>query len=46
MVVGGLTDPSADHPERVARMAVALAARVAEIDAASVLGIRFRAFVP
>lgn len=42
MVVGGLTDPSPDHPDRVARMAVALAARVAEIDAASVLGIRFR----
>ena len=42
MVVGGLTDPSPDHPERVARMAVALAARVAAIDAASVLGIRFR----
>jgi class 3 adenylate cyclase len=42
MVVGGLTDPSPDHPERVARMAVALADRVAGIDAASVVGIRFR----
>ena len=42
MVVGGLTDPSPDHPERVARMAVALAARVAEIDAARLFGIRFR----
>lgn len=42
MVVGGLTDPSPDHPERVARMAVALAARVAGIDAAGLFGIRFR----
>jgi class 3 adenylate cyclase len=42
MVVGGLTDSSPDHPDRVARMAVALAARIAEIDAARVFGIRFR----
>ena len=42
MVVGGLTDPSPDHSERVARMAIALAARIAEIEAASLFGIRFR----
>ncbi|TAK03112.1 MAG: adenylate/guanylate cyclase domain-containing protein [Chloroflexota bacterium] len=42
MVVGGLTDAIVDHPERVARMAIALAARVAEIDAARLFGIRFR----
>ena len=42
MVVGGLTDPRPDHPERVARMAVALAARIAKIEAAARLGIRFR----
>jgi len=42
MVVGGLTDPSPDHPDRVARMAIALAARIAGIDAAGRLGIRFR----
>ncbi|MEW5990248.1 MAG: adenylate/guanylate cyclase domain-containing protein [Chloroflexota bacterium] len=42
MVVGGLTDPRPDHPERVARMAIALAARIAEIDAANHFGIRFR----
>ncbi len=42
MVVGGLTDPSPGHAERVARMAVALTARVAEVDAASRFGIRFR----
>jgi class 3 adenylate cyclase len=42
MVVGGLTDSSPDHPDRVARMAVALAARIAEIDAARLFGIRFR----
>jgi class 3 adenylate cyclase len=42
MVVGGLTDPSPDHPERVARMAIALAARIARIEAAERLGIRFR----
>jgi class 3 adenylate cyclase len=42
MVVGGMTDPSPDHPERVARMAIALAARVAEIEAAERHGIRFR----
>ena len=42
MVVGGLTDPAPDHTARVARMAIDLAARVGEIDAAKRLGIRFR----
>ena len=42
MVVGGLTDPAPDHTARVARMAIALAARVASIPAAARLGIRFR----
>ena len=42
MVVGGLTDGSADHTARVADMALALTAAVDRIDAAVRLGIRFR----
>jgi len=42
MVVGGLTDGSADHTARVADMALALAAAVDRIEAAVRLGIRFR----
>jgi class 3 adenylate cyclase len=42
MVVGGLTDTSPDHTQRVARMAIDLAARVATIPAAARLGIQFR----
>ena len=42
MVVGGLTDSRPDHPDRVARMAIALASRIAEIDTANLFGIRFR----
>jgi class 3 adenylate cyclase len=42
MVVGGLTDGSGDHTERVADMALALTAAVDRIDAAVRLGIRFR----
>jgi class 3 adenylate cyclase len=42
MVVGGLTEPAPDHTRRVARMAIALAARIAEIGAAARLGVRFR----
>ncbi len=42
MVVGGLTDGSGDHTERVANMALALTAAVDRIDAAVRLGICFR----
>jgi len=42
MVVGGLTDASPDHTQRVARMAIDLAARVGTIPAAARLGIQFR----
>jgi adenylate cyclase len=42
MVVGGLTDGSADHTARVADMALALTAAIDRIDAAVRLGIRFR----
>jgi class 3 adenylate cyclase len=42
MVVGGLTDGSADHTARVAEMALALTAAISRIDAAVRLGIRFR----
>jgi class 3 adenylate cyclase len=42
MVVGGLTDESTDHTERVADMALALTAAVGRIEAAVRLGIRFR----
>jgi class 3 adenylate cyclase len=42
MVVGGMSDGSRDHTERVAAMAIDLADRVAAIDAAARLGVRFR----
>jgi class 3 adenylate cyclase len=42
MVVGGLTDGTGDHTERVADMALALTAAVDRIDSAVRLGIRFR----
>jgi class 3 adenylate cyclase len=42
MVVGGMLDGTTDHVERVAAMAVDLAERVAAIDAAQRLGVRFR----
>ena len=42
MVVGGLTDGSGDHTERVANMALALTAAVDRIETAVRLGIRFR----
>jgi len=42
MVVGGMPERSDDHTERVASMAIDLAAAVGRIDAAARLGIRFR----
>jgi class 3 adenylate cyclase len=42
MVVGGMPERTDDHTEHVARMAIELADRVASIEAASRLGIRFR----
>ena len=42
MVVGGIPEASEDHTERVASMALELAAAVADIDAAARLGIQFR----
>jgi class 3 adenylate cyclase len=42
MVVGGLTESTADHTFRVARMAVALAERVMGLAAARRLGVVFR----
>jgi len=42
MVVGGIPEPSDDHPERVAAMALDLAEAVGRIDAATRLGITFR----
>ncbi|MFP5342322.1 MAG: adenylate/guanylate cyclase domain-containing protein [Candidatus Limnocylindria bacterium] len=42
MVVGGAPDVSDDHAERVASMAIELAGRVASIEAARRLGVRFR----
>ena len=42
MVVGGMTERSDDHTDRVASMAIDLAAAVGRIDAAERLGIRFR----
>ena len=42
MVVGGMPEPSGDHVERVAAMAIDLADQVAANEAASRLGIRFR----
>jgi class 3 adenylate cyclase len=42
MVVGGMPDPSDDHVERVAAMALDLADHVAANEAAARLGIRFR----
>jgi class 3 adenylate cyclase len=42
MVVGGLPEPSTDHTERVAAMALELAREVGRIEAAARLGIQFR----
>jgi len=42
MVVGGLTDGTADHTVRVASMAAALAERVAALPASRRLGVMFR----
>jgi adenylate cyclase len=42
MVVGGLPERSADHTERMAAMALELAAAVGAIEAAARLGIAFR----
>jgi class 3 adenylate cyclase len=42
MVVGGMTEPSSDHTERVAAMALELTDTVERIDRAAALGIRFR----
>jgi len=42
MVVGGLPVPTADHPARVAAMALDLAAAVDAIESAASLGIAFR----
>lgn len=42
MVVGGLTDQTADHPARVARMALELTDAVNGIEAARRFGIAFR----
>ena len=42
MVVGGMPERSDDHAERLASMALDLAERVAGIDAAARLGVRFR----
>jgi class 3 adenylate cyclase len=42
MVVGGMPERSDDHTDRVASMAIELAAAVGRIDAADRLGIRFR----
>ncbi len=42
MVVGGMPELSDDHTVRVAAMAIELADRVASIDAAERLGVRFR----
>ena len=42
MVVGGLTEQSVDHPERVAAMALDLAASIGRIEAAVRHGITFR----
>jgi class 3 adenylate cyclase len=42
MVIGGMLDPSDDHVERVAAMALDLADRVGADEAAVRLGIRFR----
>ncbi len=42
MIVGGLTDRSADHTVRMAAMALELAGAVGRIEAAARLGIRFR----
>lgn len=42
MVVGGLPVRSSDHTERMADMALDLADRVARIESASRLGVRFR----
>ena len=42
MVVGGLTEPMADHTTRVAAMAIDLADAVRRIDSAARLGIDFR----
>ncbi len=42
MVVGGLTEPGADHTERVASMALELAGSIRAIPAAVRLGIDFR----
>jgi class 3 adenylate cyclase len=42
MVIGGMLDPSDDHVERVAAMALDLADRVGTNEAAVRLGVRFR----
>lgn len=42
MVVGGMSDGTPDHLERLARMALGLGDRVAEIEIARQLGIQFR----
>ena len=42
MVVGGMSNRSDDHPERVAAMALELASSIGRIDAAARLGITFR----
>jgi class 3 adenylate cyclase len=42
MVVGGMPERSDDHTDRVASMAIDLAAAIGQIDAAARLGIRFR----
>ena len=42
MVVGGMPEPSDDHPERVTAMALDLADSVGRIEAATRLGITFR----
>jgi class 3 adenylate cyclase len=42
MVVGGMPERLPDHPERIARMALDLAAAMRSLDAAQRLGIRFR----
>jgi class 3 adenylate cyclase len=42
MVVGGMSEPSDDHPARVAAMALELAGSIGDIETAARLGISFR----